>query len=74
VVVWQQIAHTSSDDVSAHVELAKHYEWVERNAAEALLWTERALALVGRWTLTPNTRLIRAELAHRRERLVRKQS
>ena len=39
VVVWQQIAHTSSDDVSAHVELAKHYEWVERNAAEALAWT-----------------------------------
>ena len=74
VVVWQQIAHTSSDDVSAHVELAKHYEWVERNAAEALAWTERALALVGRWTLTPNARLIRAELAHRRERLVRKQS
>jgi len=73
VVVWQQIAHTSSDDVSAHVELAKHYEWVERNAAEALAWTERALALVGRWTPTPNSRLARAELGHRRERLVRKQ-
>lgn len=74
VVVWQQIAHTSSDDVSAHVELAKHYEWVERNAAEALAWTERALALVERWTPTPNARLTRAELAHRRERLARKQT
>lgn len=73
VVVWQQIAHTSTNDVSAHVELAKHYEWVERNAAEALAWTERALALVGRWTPTPNSRLARAELGHRRERLVRKQ-
>ncbi len=74
VVVWQQIAHTSSDDVAAHVELAKHYEWVERNAAEALAWTERALALVARWTMTPNARLVRAELGHRRERLVRKQT
>ena len=74
VVVWQQIAHTSSDDVSAHVELAKHYEWVERDAAEALAWTERAMALVARWTVTPNARLIRAELAHRRERLIRKQT
>ena len=61
------------DSVSAHVELAKHYEWVERNAAEALAWTERALALVARWTMTPNARLVRAELGHRRERLVRKQ-
>ena len=74
VVVWQQIAHTSTNDVSAHVELAKHYEWVERNAAEALLWTERALALVARWTPTPNSRLARAELAHRQERLARKQT
>jgi len=56
------------------VELAKHYEWVARDPAEALAWTERALALVARWTPTPNSRLARAELAHRRERLVRKQA
>lgn len=74
VVVWQQIAHTSTDDISAHVELAKHYEWRAGNAAAALAWTERALALVARWTLTPNTRLARSELAHRRERLLRKQT
>ena len=72
VVVWQQIAHTSTSDVTAHVELAKHYEWVERDSAAALAWTERALALVARWTPTPNARLTRAELAHRRERLARK--
>ena len=72
VVVWQQIAHTSTSDVAAHVELAKHYEWVARDAAAALAWTDRALALVARWTPTPNARLARAELAHRRERLIRK--
>ena len=74
VVVWQQIAHTSTDDVSAHVELAKHYEWRAANAAEALAWTERALALVERWMPTPSSRLTRSELAYRRERLVRKQT
>jgi len=74
VVAWQQIAHTSTDDVSAHVELAKHYEWREGDVAAALAWTERALALVERWTLTPNARLVWAQLAHRRERLVRKQT
>lgn len=73
VIVWQQIAHTSTDDIVAHVELAKHYEWHEGDTAAALIWTERALALVERWTPTPNARLARAELAHRRERLARKQ-
>ena len=72
VIVWQQIAHTSTGDVAAHVELAKHYEWLEQNPAEALAWTERALALLARRPLTPNSRLARAELAHRRERLLKK--
>ncbi|MCQ6473384.1 hypothetical protein, partial [Vibrio parahaemolyticus] len=39
VVVWQQIAHTSTDDVAAHVELAKHYEWHAAVPAAALAWT-----------------------------------
>ena len=73
VVVWQQIAHTSTDDVAAHVELAKYYEWHAADPAAALAWTERALALVERWTPTPNARITRSELAHRRERLARKQ-
>jgi uncharacterized protein YprB with RNaseH-like and TPR domain len=72
VVAWQQIAFTSTDDVSAHVELAKHYEWQEGNPAAALEWTDRALALVERWTPTPRSRLTRAELNHRRQRLQKK--
>ncbi len=31
VLIWQQWAATSIDDVEAHVELAKHYEWQERD-------------------------------------------
>lgn len=74
VVAWQQIAYTSTNDVSAHVELAKHYEWQESDPATALEWTTRALALVERGTPTPNSRLIRSELAHRLQRLHKKVS
>lgn len=72
VVAWQRIAFTSTDDVSAHVELAKHYEWQAGDPVAALEWTNRALALVERWTPTPRSRLTRAELNHRRQRLQKK--
>lgn len=66
VVVWQQIAATTFDDVTAHVELAKHFEWHDGDLEQALLWTERALSLVDADDET------RAELQHRRARLMRK--
>jgi uncharacterized protein YprB with RNaseH-like and TPR domain len=74
VVAWQQIAYTSVNDVSAHIELAKHFEWQAGDHAAALEWTGRALALTERWTVTPNSRLVRAELAHRLQRLEKKQA
>ncbi len=74
VVAWQQIAYTSTNDVSAHVELAKHYEWQEGDPATALEWTARALGLIERWTPTPNSRLIHSELTHRLHRLQKKAS
>ncbi|HOU42294.1 MAG TPA: hypothetical protein PK829_13590, partial [Promineifilum sp.] len=52
--------------------LIRQLREAEQWLAEALAWTDRALALVARWTPTPNARLARAELAHRRERLLRK--
>ena len=72
VVAWQQIAYTSGGDVTAHVELAKHYEWQAGDPAAAREWTQRALALLERLPLTPNTRMARAELNHRLQRLERK--
>ncbi len=72
VVVWQQIAFTSTGDVTAHVELAKHYEWHDPDLAAAIRWTRAALDLLERLPLTPNTRLARAELNHRLERLQKK--
>lgn len=72
VIAWQQIAFTSAGDVTAHVELAKHYEWQAGDLPAAGEWTKRALALLDRLPLTPNTRLARAELVHRQQRLERK--
>ena len=68
--LWQQIAATTFDDVTAHVELAMHYEWQEKDVATAVRWTEQALQLTQ--GMGANGRLLRAELAHRLARLQRK--
>jgi len=67
VTVWQQLACTSFDDVTAHVELAKYYEWHGNDPAAAHMWTEQALSL-----LAGSQSSLRAELEHRRRRLERK--
>ena len=71
VPVWQQWAATTLDDVEAHVELAKHFEWQERDLDKAKMWTARALTLVGH--LAPRIAAIaRPPLEHRMARLERK--
>jgi uncharacterized protein YprB with RNaseH-like and TPR domain len=69
VPVWQQIACTTFEDVTAHVELAKHFEWYDGDLEQAQLWTERALALVEGLAGAATTR---AALEHRLDRLRRK--
>jgi tetratricopeptide (TPR) repeat protein len=68
VEVWQQVACTSFEDVTGHVELAKHYEWHEVDLPLARQWTEQALDLLA-GVEAPS---IRKELEHRLERLQRK--
>jgi uncharacterized protein YprB with RNaseH-like and TPR domain len=70
--LWQQIAATTFADVTAHIELAMHYEWQERDTAAAIRWTEQALQLV--YSLGANGRHLRAELEHRLARLQGKHS
>lgn len=65
VQVWQQIAVTTFEDVTAHIELAKHYEWHEPNLPQAITWTKQALTL----TRDPQRQ---KELEHRLARLQRK--
>lgn len=72
VQVWQQIAATTFENIEAHVELAKHYEWHSRDIARAIDWTQQALTLVKSWGRSPRAALVRDELAHRLARLQRK--
>lgn len=67
VPLWQQIAATTFDDVTAHIELAKFYEWHEPDLSKAIQWTQQALTL----NTNPATHV---ELAHRLSRLQRKQA
>lgn len=69
--LWQQIAATTFEDVTAHLELAKYYEWQAQELDQAIFWTEQALNLVTstrRRTYDP----VRDDLAHRLARLKRK--
>ena len=70
--LWQQIAATSFDDVAAHVELAKYYEWQAKELHQAAQWTQQALDLVQSWGRSGQHHPIRHELAHRLARLQRK--
>lgn len=74
VQIWQQIATSSYDDVQAHIELAKHYEWAHRDVAAAISWTSRAIELVERWAVldTGRAALVRPQLERRLTRLQRK--
>ncbi len=65
VPLWQQIAATTLDDVTAHVELAKFYEWHEPDLVKAIQWTEQGLAL-------NQNPVVHPELQHRLSRLKRK--
>lgn len=71
VVFWKQIAVSSLDDVTAHVELAKHYEWHDQDLVAASHWTEQALSLAETGQIY-NAGLQREELQHRLARLKRK--
>jgi uncharacterized protein YprB with RNaseH-like and TPR domain len=73
LTIWKQMAAISLDDVGAHVELAKHFEWQRKDIGSAINWTEQALDLVTRWGSTKEAELRHNELTHRLERLKRKQ-
>lgn len=72
VPLWQQIASTAYDDINAHVELAKFYEWHEVNYTQAILWTKQGVQLIQHWRNRSHARIVEAELLHRLSRLQRK--
>lgn len=69
---WQQLALEDTDDILAHVELAKYFEWRSRNLPLAAGWTRAALSCVERWPESARRSAALASLRHRLERLERK--
>ena len=69
---WQQLALETTDDVLAHVEIAKYFEWHVENLSLAAGWTRAALAQVERWPQGERRTVALAELRHRLARLERK--
>ncbi len=69
---WQQLALETRDDVLAHVELAKYFEWHVGNLALAADWTRAALAQVENWPTGIRRDAALAELHHRLARLERR--
>jgi len=68
VELWHQLAVTSMDDISAHIELAKQYEWHDKDLEKARDWTRAALDLISKWPPS-NATLVQGELQHRLTRL-----
>ncbi len=69
--IWQKSAVTSLDDVTAHIELAKHFEWHDQDLETAREWTQAAITLLSKQGAhDPN--VLREELQHRLARLERK--
>jgi len=69
---WQQLALETADDVLAHVELAKYFEWHVEDLSLAAGWTRAALAQVEHWPAGEHRAVILAGLRHRLARLERK--
>jgi uncharacterized protein YprB with RNaseH-like and TPR domain len=73
---WQQVALETEGDaggrVVAHVELAKHFEWVQKDLPLAAGWTRAAIALAEGWEAGTKRGVALGELHHRLDRLERK--
>jgi len=72
VPLWIQWALEDEDQVEAHVELAKFYEWHAFNLEKALAWTRQALEVVARWPAGLCQSETMDALKHRRARLEKK--
>ena len=72
VATWEQLAQVGEWDVTAHVELAKHWEWHAGDVDRAIAWTQAAQQIVTTWPRGYARDLTGAQLAHRLERLMAK--
>jgi len=69
---WQQLALEQTNDILAHVELAKYFEWHVGNLPLAAGWTQMAITQAKAWPKGMRRDITLADLRHRLARLERK--
>jgi uncharacterized protein YprB with RNaseH-like and TPR domain len=70
--VWEQLAHSHTTDVTAHIELAKYHEWHSGDLVQAIAWTLAAQDAARAWPPGPARDAALAELEHRLQRVTGK--
>ena len=70
---WTQWADLDAADPEPCIELAKHYEWAERDIPQAKEWAARALLCLAHWKKGWQRDEAWKEIQHRLERLGRKE-
>ncbi len=69
---WRSLARLLPQDIEALVELAKYYEWHQKDIKKARAMTEEAIRRAEDWERSPARQQALAELEHRLARLRRK--
>jgi hypothetical protein len=69
---WDEWGSLAPEDPTPAIELAKYYEWHERDCGQALLWAERAQGCLAMWPVDWRRHAMEAAIQHRLGRLRRK--
>jgi len=69
---WDEWGQLAPEDPTPALELAKYYEWQERDYVEALRWSERAQQSLADWPVDWRRNAMESAIQHRLDRLRRK--
>jgi hypothetical protein len=69
---WNEWGTLAPEDPTPAIELAKFYEWHDRDYGQARLWAERAYGCLATWAIDWRRQAMEAAIEHRLERLRRK--
>jgi len=69
---WDEWGSLAPEDPTPAIELAKYYEWHERDYRQARLWAERGQACLATWPVDWRRHAMEAAIRHRLARLSRK--
>ncbi len=72
VPLWQDWAALQPRSPDPRLELSKYYEWVSKDAAQAVHWAQAALDAVQTWSASAMREAASNEIEHRLNRLRRK--